>query len=402
MARPARVLILHDYAGARGGAEVIALDFRRLLEARGIETRLMTSNADPWDEASAPDAVCNGGHDRLRPFREAWNPSAASVLMRTIAEFRPDVVQIVMFLSQLSPAVLPILANVPTVYAINTYRIICPTGLRWRPGEGVCTLAAGRACGAAGCISTLGLPFRRLQLSFIHRWRGAIDRFVAPSQVMADLLACHGFPSTDVVPHSVPRHLRIGGTADVPTAAFSGRLVPEKGTVWLLESFALALKQVPEARLLMLGGGPDLGRLKSLAQMLGIAGQVVFTGHLPRAESQRLLETAWVQVVPSLWAEPFGLVAAEALMRQTPVIASDAGGPREIVDHGVTGWVVPTGDHGALSGALTAALSDRKGSAALGRAGMKIAQRRYDEDKWIDAYLAIYSEFPDRRPEVWA
>jgi len=389
---PSRVLILHDYAGGRGGAEMLAHDFRRLLGDRGIEARLLTSDADPWDTHTAPDATLRGGHDRFRPLRETYNPSAARALRRELREFRPDIVQVLMFLSQLSPSILPALAGVPTVYSINTYRAVCPTGLRWRPGAGVCTLDAGRDCRGKGCISEAGLPFRRAQLAMLGRWRGAIDRTVAPSGVMADLLARHGWPCSDVVPHGVPDHVRTEPTADEPMAAFAGRLVPEKGVEWLLEAFGETVQRIPAASLVIVGDGPLRAALEARARDLGIAERVTFSGHLPRPESQRLLERAWVQVVPSLWAEPFGLVAAEALMRATPVIASDVGGPREIVEHGRTGWIVPTGDVSALSNALATALSDHDRTRELGRAGRVDARDRFDQDRWISRYLEIYSE----------
>jgi glycosyltransferase involved in cell wall biosynthesis len=132
-----------------------------------------------------------------------------------------------------------------------------------------------------------------------------------------------------------------------------------------------------------------------MTQSLGIGQRVTFTGHLPRAEAQAILERAWVQVVPSTWAEPFGLVAAEALMRGTPVIASDAGGPREIVEHGVSGWTIPTRDVDALAEALAAALSDRGLCEQLGAAGRASAVVRFDENAWIAQYLEIYRQVLD-------
>jgi len=377
---------------------MLAHDFRRLLGARGIEARLLTSDADPWDRTAVPDATAQGGHDRLRPLREAYNPSAARALARELREFRPDIVQIVMFLSQLSPSILPALARVPTVYMINTYRAVCPTGLRWRPGSGVCTLDAGGDCQGTGCVSRAGLPFRRLQLALLARWRRSIDRCVAPSEVMADLLGRHGWPCSDIVPHAVPDHVRTESTADAPLAAFAGRLVPEKGVEWLLDAFAAAVRRVPDASLVIVGEGPSRAGLEARARTLRITDRVIFMGQLPRRESQHLLERAWVQVVPSLWAEPFGLVAAEALMRATPVIASDVGGPREIVEHGRTGWVVPTGDISALSDTLVAALSDRDRTRMLGHTGRIAARERFDENLWISRYLAIYSELLGQNP----
>lgn len=396
MRRPERILILHDYGGARGGAELVALDFRRLLRARGMEARLLASDADAWDATSSPDATCRGGRGRLQPLREIYNGSAAAALKRELREFRPDIVQIVMFLTQLSPAILPPLADIPTVYSADTYRAVCPTGLRWRPEAGICTLTAGPACHGKGCLSEAGLPFRRAQLALLERWRTSIDRIVAPSFAMAEILARHGWQVSEVIPHGVPAHVRASPMGDQPVAAYSGRLVPEKGVEWLIRSFARVTARLPAASLSIVGDGPARTDLERLARTLGISDRITFTGHLPRRESQAILERAWVQVVPSLWAEPFGLVAAEALMRGTPVIASDAGGPREIVDHGVTGWVVPASDEAAMADALVAGLSDVALCQRFGEAGRQAARARHDENEWISRYLAIYGDLLDR------
>ena len=393
--RPKRVLLLHDYGGDRGGAEQIALDFRRLLRERGIDARLMASDADPWDDTSAPDIVAKGGKGAFHTLREAWNPGAGRRLARTLEDFRPDIVQIVMFLSQLSPAILSHLQNVPTLYAINTYRAVCPTGLRWRPGAGICTRDTGAGCMAMGCVTPLGLLPRLTQLAVLRRGSSAIDKTVVPSNIMAAILKRHNWPVTDIVPHAVPPHQRRREMSASKTLAFAGRLVPEKGVDWLLQAFARVAPDIPGAALQIIGDGPDRPRLEAITKKLGLVEQIEFTGHLAREESQKLLEIAWVQAVPSLWAEPFGLVAAEALARGTPVIASDAGGPAEIVDHGSTGWIVNTGCDVGLAEAILEALDSRERNQTMGRRGAKVAAERYDEGVWIERYIELYCELLD-------
>lgn len=183
--------------------------------------------------------------------------------------------------------------------------------------------------------------------------------------------------------------------------AYSGRLVPEKGVDWLIRAFALAARDRPEWELVIVGDGPDAARLKGLVADHGVTERVRFTGHLTREASNDVLESAWVQAVPSLWAEPFGLVAAEALARGTAVIASDIGGPGEIVSHDQTGWVVETGNDRALAEAITEALSDRAKTQRLGDAGPPVATARFNEADWIEGYLSIYGELLEaHQPEM--
>ena len=95
---------------------------------------------------------------------------------------------------------------------------------------------------------------------------------------------------------------------------------------------------------------------------------------------------------------PIDLVAAEALARGTPVIASDAGGPAEIVDDGSTGWIVETGNETALADAIREALRDRESSVAMGRTGITVATERYDENAWNDRYLDVYGQLLNSKP----
>jgi glycosyltransferase involved in cell wall biosynthesis len=140
----------------------------------------------------------------------------------------------------------------------------------------------------------------------------------------------------------------------------------------------------------MVGDGPERPRLERVAAELQIASRITWTGQLPRAESQRPLLPAWLQVVPSLWAEPFGLVAAEAMMRGTAVIASQTGGLGEIVQHGETGLHVPPGDVEALARAMRRLLEDRDLAERMGRAGRAAALARYSESAAVDKIEQLY------------
>ncbi len=135
---------------------------------------------------------------------------------------------------------------------------------------------------------------------------------------------------------------------------YAGRLVSKKGVDVLISAMAIVLGNIPGARLLIAGDGPERRRLESQANDLGISGSVQFTGHLDATGTENALAAAWVQAVPSVWEEPFGLVAAESMMRGTAVVASRAGGLTEQVVEGETGYLVPPGDAGALAHAIRA------------------------------------------------
>jgi glycosyltransferase involved in cell wall biosynthesis len=229
-----------------------------------------------------------------------------------------------------------------------------------------------------------------LQMKWWRYYRAVFDAVVVQSQEVKRQLEADGIWPVEIMPQGVPDQPMRPPLAPPPMVGFAGRLVPEKGVEVLLRAFALLVQHVPEAHLLLVGDGPERPRLARLATELQIAGRVTWAGHLPRAEAQQQLATAWLQVVPSLWAEPFGLVAPEAMMRGTAVIATNTGGLGEIVRDGETGIHVPPGDVGALVRAMLRLLKDPDLAERMGHAGRAVALARYKESAAVDKIEQLY------------
>lgn len=159
---------------------------------------------------------------------------------------------------------------------------------------------------------------------------------------------------------------------------FGGRLVREKGVQMLLE----AVRRVPRARLLILGDGPEKGRLRRRAVMTNIADRVNFVGRVPSIEVPSWLAALDVLVLPSLtkrgWIEQFGRILVEAMACGVPVLGSDSGEIPGVI--GEAGRIVPAGDVQALTDALTdlceaKELRERLGESARARALATFTQR---------------------------
>jgi glycosyltransferase involved in cell wall biosynthesis len=125
-------------------------------------------------------------------------------------------------------------------------------------------------------------------------------------------------------------------------------LDPVKGIDLLLRAFARLRAIAPTATLRIVGRGSQRAALEQLTAALDLVGVVDFRGYVAPSEVEHQLTDAWALVVPSLWAEPLGLVALEAIARGVPVIASANGGLGEVVRHGTSGFVFPNGDEDAL------------------------------------------------------
>lgn len=112
---------------------------------------------------------------------------------------------------------------------------------------------------------------------------------------------------------------------------FCGRLVSDKGADVCVRAFANVLKEIPDASLTVVGMGPERDSLQEMAENLGTAGCVRFTGALRGAELVGELQKHACMVVPSLWEEPFGIVALEGIACCDTVIVSKRGGLPEAV-----------------------------------------------------------------------
>jgi glycosyltransferase involved in cell wall biosynthesis len=119
---------------------------------------------------------------------------------------------------------------------------------------------------------------------------------------------------------------------------------------------------------------------------------VSFLGWKQPAEIEREIAEAWVVAAPSLWPEPLGLVALEAMVRGVPVIASAVGGFAEIIEDGVSGMLVPNGDVSALAEGLTAILDRRRFPSGLPQDVIRRVRDRHDLKRHIALIRSTFTE----------
>ncbi len=390
-ARTLRVLLINDYGTASGGAERQMIAHRAGLRERGHSVRLFTSDAllvPGWPIEA--DVTCRGTVGRAQPYVQSWNPWAKAALARELAEYPPDIVHIRMFLWQLSPSILPLLRDIPTLYQAAVYKAICPNGLKLLPDGSNCNRSAGAICLTGGCVSLPTWISAMSQLRRVRKHWGSIDRVVALSGEMATVLEANAIGPVAVVQNGVAiRQARLG-LGNPPVLAYAGRLSREKGVDVLIDAFAIACRTIATAKLLIAGDGPLEPRLRQQACDLGVADRVVFLGYLPECELEKVFDEAWAQAVPSLWREPFGNVATEAMMRGTAVIASRLGGLSEIVVDNETGLLISAGDAEALACAITAVLGNRAFAEKLGDAGRQVALAQFSRTSVLDRFEAHY------------
>ena len=179
-----------------------------------------------------------------------------------------------------------------------------------------------------------------------------------------------------------PVRVRLG-LADRPVVVCVSRLVPRKGQDMLIRAMPEIRRRVPDAALLVVGGGPYRAALEKLARHTGVERDVVFTGSVPAAELPAHYAAGDVYAMPcrtrnrGLDVEGLGIVYLEASATGLPVVAGDSGGAPDAVREGETGYVVRGRDVAQIADRVATLLADRDLARQLGAAGRAWVEREW-------------------------
>jgi glycosyltransferase involved in cell wall biosynthesis len=339
-----------------------------------------------------------------------------------LREWRPDV----MFVHGLSSPLFEerIQSIAPSVLFAHGYYGTCISGDKThripviqpcerRFGAACLALYYPRRCGGLN-PATFGSDYLRQR----RRWR-LLKRYAAVlthSEHMRQEFLRHGAADGQVFNCSVttddlsrtPQFHTLPVPTDrvrVPHLVFAGRMDPLKGGEELLRAAAKAQAQLASGlRLTLAGDGPKRSRWEQIARELQDRHEhlsIHFTGWLGSAGVARLLATADVLAMPSLWPEPFGLIGQEANRQGVPVVAYATGGIPEWLTDGVNGCLAP-GDPPTVEGladALVRCLSNRPLYRAMRRAAVTAGHSRPD-DLHIAAVLEVLGRIATGRTPV--
>jgi glycosyltransferase involved in cell wall biosynthesis len=348
-----RILLLTDWMTNSGGAETYIVSLRDALRAAGDEVQLLTCGAGLSGATEADERAYSTDRSALQAVLQIANPFAVTRLRAVLRTFRPDVVLLSHFAYHLSAAILPQLRAHPTVVVVMDYKVICPLGTKLLPNTALCTVQAGAVCWRNGCVSLPHWLRDRPRYALLRSGLRHVDRVLCISRWMQDELAMSGVTAEHVPPPVAPPGAEFRrAPAAVPSFVYCGRLSKEKGVALLLRAFAGLRKEMPNACLRIVGDGPQRGVLEGLATSLGLGQAVNFVGVVAPRDVAGQLVDAWALVAPSLWAEPFGLIAVEAIVRNVPVVASASGGFGETVLPGQSGLLFANGNEAELLACL--------------------------------------------------
>lgn len=173
-----------------------------------------------------------------------------------------------------------------------------------------------------------------------------------------------------------------------------GRLVPYKGHRYLLLALRKVLDNYPQARLLIVGEGPEKDNLCQLTEDLGISGNVTMIEHVAKRELARYYNAVDVMALPSSEKELFpNFTILESLACGTPVIFSKYGGERELGGHGTCGYYVPFGDADKLALRILELIESPQRRTEMSRSALGLVKSQFDlmviARKWVHVYEAV-------------
>ena len=395
-----KLLLANNYFYNRGGAEKVFFGQKELFQRKGHKvfsfSQLHPDNLHdghqhwfpPWSDPKRAGLI--KAFPRFLKF--VYSPGNRRLFRKYLQWTKPDLVHAHNLYGGLTTAILDAAADlgVPVVMTLHDYKIISPSpnllsgndpcrNCLVRPGTPECLL---KRCHRGSWRSTFAYYW---ETWFNRRYRkyDSVKTFVVPSQFVGNMLVTAGLnpDRIRVVPNTVGSNPPAAGERG-DYFLFAARMEDEKGVEILLK----ALDGFP-AKLVLAGDGPRLKHYKGRA-----AGRnnIEFTGHLNPKRMEEHYQNCLAVVIPSLWPETSSMVALQAMSLGKPVVASRIGALSELVEEGVTGFLVEPGNAGQLARVLERLESEPGLAERMGTAAREMFEKRYSQDRQYQMLIEIY------------
>ena len=254
-----------------------------------------------------------------------------------------------------------------------------------------------------GLIASRRVAFH-LKRNTFSRWKySQVDCFAAASNAIRVTLIQDGIDEDRIVTiyegieagrvqlePAANIHAEFWLPTHAPIVGAVAALTHEKGHKHFIDAAALVIRDVPDARFVILGEGELRPTLERQVKELRLEKHVLLPGF--RADVLSFIKSFDVFVMSSL-AEGLGTSLLDAMALSKPAVATDTGGIPEVVSHGETGLLVPPRDHRAMAAAIVELLRDQQRRERMGAAGFERVNRVFSADVMVEKTLALYARY---------
>lgn len=390
-----RILLVNKFYYRRGGDCVCTLNTEELLKAHGHEVAVFAMQhpdtlPTPWRKYFPSEVKFKPGPGMIEAFMRPFGTSEVKKKFAALLnDFQPDVVHLNNIHSQVSPVIAEIAhaRGIRVVWTLHDYKLLCPRYDCLRNGEEVCEACftdkhkvLEYKCMKNSKVASF-LSFQEAKKWTRERLEACTDVFIGPSQFMCNKMIQGGFDPAKQ--RSLCNFIDAAKCKREDYAeredyyCFIGRLSHEKGAKTLIE----AANQLPDHRLVVIGGGPLEEELKAMAGK-----HIDFVGFKQWDEIKALVGKARFSVIPSEWYEnnPLSVIEAECL--GTPVLGAAIGGIPELINE-ATGMTFESRNVTDLKVKIEAMFNHGFDYNTIAAA----SQKRYDASNYYQEIMKIYS-----------
>jgi len=337
-----KILLCHNFYREFGGEDAIVTTLKRNLESGGFDVIFYTRD-------NKETLNYNLGQKLLLFLNTFFSPKTYRDIKKIVRKSQPDVAHVHNVFPLISPSIYFALKkmNIPIVQTAHNFRFLCPNGLFYSKGE-VCERCKNgnylnaiiRKCYRNSYV----LSLLYAATIWLHRMLGTftkkIDKVICLSDFSASKLAGTLFPSEKltVIPNFLSTSF-VSGCKPERYAVYMGRLSEEKGVFALIKAF----EGIEGFNLKVIGDGALSEQLKQYVRNKGIK-NIEFLGFIEGEKRFEILKKAMFCIFPSECYENFPMAVLECFGHKVPVIASDIGALKKLIENGKNGLLFDTGN----------------------------------------------------------
>lgn len=405
-----RVVVLADRIppNHQGGAEVVAWRMAQGLYVAGVDVHVITTGEGKPSTETRNGIPVHTLHshypERWRAYVSLYNPQTIPALATLYDRLKPDIVHAHNIHTHLSYASLGMAKRrgIPTVLTAHDPMPFAYGKLTHFARADCCDYAPeAYRLPAFYNLKTARLRYNPVRNLVIRRVLAGVSLRLAVSHALADALHANRLPTFEVLHNGIDAnewHIAPAqvaslqaelGLAGKKVILFGGRLTTQKGTRQLLAAMRIVRERVPEAVVLVLSARPLEDQLTP-AERAEFEGVFISAGWREGSALRAAFGAARVVAVPSINLDPLPTMTLEAAAAHKPVVATCFGGSREVVQDGITGYIVNPLQPHVLAERLMTLLQDSTHAERMGNAASQRVHSTFSLTSWIEKTLAHY------------